>query len=47
MRFLATICFFPVFSIAHGQQTYPNIDGEVLLDDDRVIVQRFVLEPGQ
>ena len=30
-----------------AQQTYPNIDGEVLLDDDRVVVQRFVLEPGQ
>jgi predicted metal-dependent enzyme (double-stranded beta helix superfamily) len=47
MRLLATICFLPVFSIAHAQQTYPNIDGEVLLDDDRVVVQRFVLEPGQ
>ena len=47
MRFLATICFLPVISIAHAQQTYPNLDGEVLLDDDRVIVQRFVLEPGQ
>lgn len=29
------------------KQTYPNIGGEILLDDDRVIVQRFVLEPGQ
>jgi hypothetical protein len=23
MRFLAAICFLPVFSIAHGQQIYP------------------------
>ena len=32
---------------AHGQQTYPNIEGETLLEDDRVIVQRFELLPGQ
>jgi hypothetical protein len=23
-RFLAAICFLPVFPIAHGQQTYPS-----------------------
>ena len=34
-------------SSAEGQQTYPNITGETILEDDRVIVQRFVLEPGQ
>ncbi len=30
--------------------TYPNLadpDGEVLLDNDRVVVQRFVLRPGE
>ncbi len=32
---------------AHAQQSYPNISGEVLLDDERVIVQRFRLEPGE
>ncbi|NKB44819.1 MAG: hypothetical protein GKS03_11140 [Alphaproteobacteria bacterium] len=47
MRLLVTICFLSLFSIAHAQQTYPNIEGEVLLDDDRVTVQRFVLDPGQ
>ncbi|MDE0800943.1 MAG: hypothetical protein OSB02_09440 [Rhodospirillaceae bacterium] len=47
MRLLVTICFLFVSSVAHAQQTYPNIGGEVLLDDDRVIVQRFVLNPGQ
>ncbi len=26
---------------------YPNIPGEDLLEDDRVIVQRFVVQPGQ
>ncbi len=30
-----------------GQQEYPNIEGETLLEDDRVVVQRFVLEPGE
>ncbi len=29
-----------------AQQSYPNIPGEVLLDDERVVVQRFRLEPG-
>lgn len=46
----------PIFSLvlltalspfAIGEQYYPNIPGEVLMEDDRVIVQRFVLEPGQ
>ncbi len=46
-RILFGIFLFPLFSIANAHQSYPNIDGETLLDDDRVIVQRFVLEPGQ
>ena len=28
-------------------QYYPNIPGEVLLENDKVVVQRFVIEPGQ
>lgn len=32
---------------ARAQQVYPNIPGEVLLDDERVVVQRFRLEPGE
>ena len=44
---IAAICSLLLFSAANAQQTYPNIDGETLLEDDRVIVQRFVLEPGQ
>jgi quercetin dioxygenase-like cupin family protein len=28
-------------------QYYPNIPGEVLLENDRVVVQRFIIEPGQ
>jgi quercetin dioxygenase-like cupin family protein len=26
---------------------YPNIEGEVLLENDAVVVQRFTLQPGQ
>ncbi len=29
------------------QQTYPNNTGEVVLENDRVVVQRFIVEPGQ
>ena len=28
-------------------QHYPNVPGEVLLENDRVVVQRFVTQPGQ
>ena len=27
-------------------QYYPNIPGEVLLENDKVVVQKFVIEPG-
>ena len=47
MRLFILSFFFLVFSLADAQQHYPNIDGEVLLEDERVVVQRFVLEPGQ
>ena len=26
---------------------YPNISGEVLLENDKLVVQRFIIEPGQ
>lgn len=45
-RFLTTVILF-MATAGHSQQDYPNIDGETLLEDDRVVVQRFVLEPGQ
>ncbi|MBJ89766.1 MAG: hypothetical protein CMO98_07895 [Woeseia sp.] len=45
-RFATTVILF-LATAGHSQQTYPNIDGEMLLEDDRVVVQRFVLEPGQ
>ena len=40
---------------AHGEggpespchQFYPNIPGETLLDNDTVVVQRFIIPPGQ
>ncbi len=47
MRRIAAICSLLLFSAANAQQTYPNVEGETLLEDDRVIVQRFLLEPGQ
>ena len=28
-------------------QYYPNIPGEVLLENDKVVVQRFIFPPGQ
>ena len=28
-------------------QVYPNIPGETLLDNDKLVVQRFIVEPGQ
>ena len=28
------------------EQTYPNLQGTTLLEDDRVVVQHFVLQPG-
>lgn len=28
-------------------QYYPNMPGEVLLENDRVVVQKFVVEPGE
>ena len=47
MRLFATLACLLVCSIAEAQQDYPNVEGELLLEDDRVVVQRFVLEPGQ
>ena len=31
----------------HVGTFYPDVPGEVLLENDRVVVQRFILEPGQ
>ena len=47
MRLIRLVILVSVVSSAAAQQTYPNIDGETILEDDRVIVQRFVLEPGE
>ena len=46
MRLFITISCLIITSMANSQQEYPNVEGEILLEDDRVIVQRFVLEPG-
>ena len=48
MRQLAFFCALAIYLPAtNAQQYYPNVPGEILLEDDRVVVQRFVLEPGQ
>jgi predicted metal-dependent enzyme (double-stranded beta helix superfamily) len=36
----------PIQNASKGQH-YPNVEGEVLLENDRVIVQKFVIAPGQ
>lgn len=41
------ICLSLVCPASLAQQHYPNISGEILLDDDRITVQRFRLEPGE
>lgn len=47
MRRIALIVCLFIAVTGYGQQEYPNVEGETLLEDDRVVVQRFVLEPGQ
>ncbi len=47
MHRVAIAFFLFVTTNTYGQQTYPNIEGETLLEDDRIIVQRFELQPGQ
>ncbi len=33
--------------LSQAEQQYPNIKGDLVFEDERVIVQRFRLEPGQ
>ena len=47
MRKLVVVFSLMFVPVANAQQEYPNIDGETLLEDDRIVVQRFTLEPGQ
>jgi hypothetical protein len=46
-RYALLLCITFFIPVSHAQQYYPNVPGQVLLDDERVTVQRFVLEPGQ
>ena len=43
MLALCTLSFSPI----HAEQLYPNIEGDTIYEDDRVIIQSFRLEPGQ
>jgi predicted metal-dependent enzyme (double-stranded beta helix superfamily) len=47
MRLFIGIYLFHISCFAIAQQFYPNIDGKIIIDDDRVTVQHFVLQPGQ
>ena len=47
MRIIGMIFGIFVLTNGYGQQEYPNVESETLLEDDRVVVQRFVLEPGE
>jgi mannose-6-phosphate isomerase-like protein (cupin superfamily) len=43
---LLALAASPIQNSAKGQH-YPNIAGEVLFENERVIVQKFVVAPGQ
>ena len=47
MRLFTIVTCLLLASAASAQQTYPNVEGETLLEDERVVVQRFVLPPGE
>ena len=38
---------FKAYAAPNCHQSYPNIPGRVLLENDKVVVQRFVFPPGQ
>jgi len=48
---LGSVLFCSVSVAAQGdtehQQQYPNISGEVVFENERVLVQKFVLQPGE
>ena len=41
MRIIGMIFGIFVLTNGYSQQEYPNVEGETLLEDDRVVVQRF------
>lgn len=43
----ATAGFAATTGSAQTVQVYPNVPGEVVLENERVVVQRFITEPGQ
>ena len=51
LRMLGCVLCASGFASAQGgtehQQQYPNIAGEVVFENDRVLVQKFVLQPGE
>ena len=46
---VALVAGIPAIGIGAQQvgMSYPNIPGELLLENEYVVVQRFIIEPGQ
>jgi quercetin dioxygenase-like cupin family protein len=44
---LASLAGLATAAAQNDRQRYPNAPGELLLENDRVIVQRFVFQPGE
>ena len=50
---LISMCWLTASAAEHAappnpcHQFYPNIPGQLLLENDKLVVQRFVIEPGQ
>ena len=48
---LLALSFVTVAAVPIAQQGpyqhYPNIPGEILLENERLVVQKFIIEPGQ
>jgi hypothetical protein len=53
---LISLCAVPLLGLplsgspkdpAHFQQIYSNLTGQVVLDNERVLVQKFTIQPGQ
>ncbi len=44
---LVLVASTPIATQQSFHQHYPNIPGEVVFENDRVVVQRYVVQPGQ
>ncbi len=44
---LVLLASSPIATEQSFQQHYPKIEGEVVFENDRVVVQKYVVQPGQ